>query len=38
MSKEDWFNPYDGIDFVDIDTTMIIGKKNNPRPSKRNIF
>ncbi|MFA5556036.1 MAG: hypothetical protein WCY06_05840 [Flavobacteriaceae bacterium] len=27
MSKEDWFNPYDGIDFVDIDTAMIIGKK-----------
>jgi|SRR5690606_20680871 len=27
MKKEDWFNPYDGIDFEDIDTAMIIGKK-----------
>lgn len=27
MSKEDWFNPYDGIDLADIDTAIVIGKK-----------
>ncbi|WP_396179773.1 hypothetical protein [Flavobacterium sp.] len=27
MDKEDWFNTYDAIDFTDLDTAMIIGKK-----------
>lgn len=27
MDKEDWFNTYDAIDFADIDTAIVIGKK-----------